>query len=90
MAAGAVKMPAPIMAFMPMIIAAIVYIFVDLFGVFFPTDVGNIAHLSGIAVGLIAGLFIRIINKDFSFREKRQRVSIPENYMRNWEDNYMR
>ena len=75
---------------LPMIVAAIVYVAIDLFGVFYPTGTGNIAHLSGIAVGVLFGLIIRIINGDYSFREKRQRVTIPENYMRSWEDNFMK
>lgn len=74
---------------LPMIVAAFVYVIIDLFGVFYPMGVGNIAHLSGIAVGLLVGLFIRVIKRDFRFREKRERILIPENYIRNWEDNFM-
>lgn len=75
---------------MPMILAAIVYIFIDLFGVFYPTGVGNIAHLSGIAIGTFAGLLLRAVNKNWSFREKREKVFISEDYIRNWEDGYMK
>lgn len=74
---------------LPMILASVVYIIIDFFGVLYPTGTGNIAHLSGIAVGLIIGLFIRVIKKDFRFREKKEKVRIPENYMREWEDRFM-
>ena len=76
--------------FMPMIIAAFVYIVIDIFGVFYPIGVGNIAHLSGIAVGLLVGFIVRILNKGRFARIKQQKISIPENYIRNWEDNFMR
>ena len=48
----------------PVVVAAIAYIFIDVFGVFYPMGVGNIAHLSGIFVGLLIGIFIRLRNKD--------------------------
>lgn len=75
---------------LPMIVAALVYVVTDVFGVFYPMGVGNIAHLSGIAVGLLVGFVIRIINRDKFKIIREQRVSIPENYIRNWEDNFMK
>jgi membrane associated rhomboid family serine protease len=74
----------------PVIVASIAYVIIDIFGVFYPTGTGNIAHLSGIGVGLIAGLLIRIIYKDKFKRVRKERIRIPENYMRYWEDNYMK
>jgi len=71
---------------MPMFIAAIIWFILDLIGVFVPSDVGNIAHLSGLAIGILFGLFYR----DWTRKEKKQTLSIPENHMRNWEDVYMR
>lgn len=75
---------------LPMIVASIVYALIDLFGVFYPTGTGNIAHLSGIAVGLIIGLIIRAARRDFKFREKKEKTRISEDYIRNWEDRFMR
>lgn len=73
---------------MPMFIAGILWALGDLLGVFNSTsNVGHIAHLSGMVVGLIIGYF---------FRDKRQRVSkgvritLDENYMRKWEDYYLK
>jgi uncharacterized protein len=72
---------------MPMFIAAILWIAGDLLGLFMPSDVGHIAHLSGIAVGLLIGLLVRLRTK---IKKVRQTIQIPESYVRVWEDKYMR
>lgn len=48
----------------PMFVAAILWIFIDIIGIFNPSDVGNIAHLSGIGVGFIFGLIFRLMRKN--------------------------
>jgi len=51
---------------MPMFIAAALWITGDVLGslgAFGETSIGNIAHLSGIAVGLVLGIFLRIFRK---------------------------
>jgi membrane associated rhomboid family serine protease len=73
---------------MPMFIAALVWIGLGIFGIFNPSQVGDIAHLSGIAVGFIFGAFYR-----GRFRERKEiryRINLPEREIRNWEDNYLR
>ncbi len=73
---------------LPMFIAAIVWIIGDIIGVFFPTGAGNIAHLSGIAIGFFIGLLIRI-RRGMGFNlGKKERIHIPEDYVRRWEDNW--
>jgi uncharacterized protein len=74
----------------PVIVAAIAYVLIDVFGVFYPTGTGNIAHLSGIGVGLLTGISIRMRYKDNFYRIRKERVEIPENYIRSWEDRFMR
>ncbi|MFH2027927.1 MAG: rhomboid family intramembrane serine protease [Nanoarchaeota archaeon] len=44
---------------MPLWIAAIVIALMDVFGVFFPSGIGNIAHLVGMAVGLLYGIYLK-------------------------------
>ena len=44
---------------MPMFLAALVWIGAGVFGIFNPSGVGDIAHLSGIAVGLLFGVLYR-------------------------------
>ena len=79
---------------MPLFVAAILWMIGDILGIFYPQGTGNIAHLSGLAVGLILGLLFRFKHA----RKKQQRemlsyetrFSIPEDYMRDWESRFMR
>ena len=70
---------------MPMFIAAILWVIGDIIGIFIPDGVGNIAHLSGVGVGVIVGIFLR--GKRV---KKKKRVEIPEDYIRSWEDKFMK
>jgi len=70
---------------MPMFIAAILWVGAGVLGVFMPSNVGDIAHLSGIGVGFLIGLILREWR-----RTKRELIRVPEGYMRIWENNYMR
>ena len=44
---------------MPLWIAGIIYAAMDLFGVFFPSGIGNIAHLVGMGCGLLYGFYLK-------------------------------
>ena len=44
---------------MPMFIAAIIWVIQDLLGVFYPTNLANIAHLAGLFIGLMIGAYLR-------------------------------
>jgi membrane associated rhomboid family serine protease len=44
---------------MPLWMAGVVFAAMDVFGIFFPSGVGNIAHLVGMAVGLWYGVWLR-------------------------------
>ena len=73
---------------MPMVIAGFVWAAGDLTGLFVPSNVGHIAHLSGMALGLLIGIFIKA-----RYREKSQKengIIIDEGEVRRWEDNYLR
>lgn len=73
---------------MPMFLAALVWIGLGIFGIFNPSGVGDIAHLSGIAVGFVFGAFF--YSRFRERKEIRYRIELPEREMRNWEDNWMR
>lgn len=73
---------------MPMFIASIIWVFLGIAGIFNPSNVGDIAHLSGIAVGFLLGLFY--LKQFRQTREKKMRIMLSEQGMRSWEDNYMR
>ncbi|NOZ81268.1 MAG: rhomboid family intramembrane serine protease [DPANN group archaeon] len=42
---------------MPLWLAGLVWVSIDVFGVFFPSGVGNIAHLFGMGTGILFGLY---------------------------------
>ena len=68
---------------MPMFIAAILWVIGGILGIFIPSNIGHIAHLSGIVVGFLAGLFLR------GKRIRKKRIEIDEQEIRKWEDKYM-
>jgi membrane associated rhomboid family serine protease len=72
---------------MPMFLASALWAAGDLLGIFMPDNVGHIAHLAGLGVGLILGLMIRKNKKSntgFSYT-----VKIPESSMTAWENKHM-
>lgn len=72
---------------MPLFIALTLWVAGDILGIFMPSDTANIAHLSGIAVGIILGLMFRLTIK---YQKSRgYKIRIPESQMREWEDEYM-
>jgi len=82
---------------LPMFLASIIWIIGDLLrtlGAIDPGNTGSIAHLSGIVIGLIAGIFFRSRLKgkflDDRLARKRDKVEIPESFIRNWENVYMK
>jgi uncharacterized protein len=49
---------------MPLWILAILYAAIDILGIFYPTNVGNIAHLSGLFFGICCGWYLYTQNVD--------------------------
>ncbi len=72
---------------MPMFIAGVVWVAGGVLGLFYPSDVGHIAHLSGIFVGIVWGIFFR----NWRMREvRREKLIVNEYFIRDWEDKYIR
>lgn len=71
---------------MPIFIAGTLWAAGDLIGIFIPDNVGNIAHLSGMLLGLIIGAVLR----DWTRKDREKRFEIDEESIRKWEDNYLR
>jgi len=83
---------------LPMFLASIVWVAGDLlrtFGLFDPGKIGSIAHLSGIGIGLIAGIFYRIRLKGSGLRSpqetrRRNDFEISDTYIEQWENTYVK
>jgi membrane associated rhomboid family serine protease len=76
---------------LPMFIAAILWIAGDILGAlgaFGDNGIGNIAHLSGVGVGLLIGLFLRAFIK--KRKKQNNKLEIPKYYIENWENRHMR
>lgn len=95
-AAAAIKPLMMMWAFgliLPMFVIAIIWVIGSIIGIFGfgAQDIGYLAHLSGIMIGIIYGLYLKLttkigVKKEILFQRK---VRIPEQTMRNWEDVYL-
>lgn len=70
---------------MPISVAAVLWVIGDLIGLFVPSNVGHIAHLSGMFIGLVIGFFFKKAPK-----KKKKKVFISEDYINSWEKSFMR
>ena len=71
---------------MPMIMALFVWGAGDVLGIFVPTGTANIAHLGGLGIGVIAGLFYRRQFREK--KEKKEEVFIDEEKVKEWEKSF--
>jgi len=75
---------------LPMFLAAILWIIGDILGIFLPDGVGNIAHLSGIGVGLIVGLLLRKKLRGKNKGNKIEFSGLNIKDIEKWENKHMR
>jgi len=71
---------------MPMILALFVWGAGDVLGIFAPTGTANIAHLGGLAAGVVVGLVYR--TQFMEKKEKREKVFIDEDKVKEWEKSF--
>ena len=74
---------------MPMIISIIIYAVLDFAGLFYPSDIVHIGHLSALALGIFIGV---IWKKKFGLVEAKKETTsvLSEDELKKWEDDYMR
>lgn len=71
---------------MPMIVALVVWAVGDVIGIYAPSGTANIAHLGGLFVGVVAGIYYR---KQFRERKnKEEDVHIDEEKVKEWEKSF--
>jgi membrane associated rhomboid family serine protease len=74
---------------MPMFIATMLWAAGDLLGIFIPIDnTANLAHLVGLALGLLIGVILRKGIKNKVYPEMNFKLS--ERHLRSWEDFYLK
>ncbi len=71
---------------MPMFLAAIIWVILDILGIFSPGNTANIAHLAGLFIGIVTAFFIR----DKQSKIYKNNTKIDEKELRDWEDSHMR
>jgi len=75
---------------MPMFIAGILWVVGSIMGIIVPSNVGDIAHLSGIFTGILFGLLYRREYVKNNRIIKNPEIIIDEDSIRRWEDYHLR
>ncbi len=74
---------------MYIIVAAFVWVFLDLIGLFYPDNIAHVAHLFGLAFGMGIGVWMRKFYPPPK-KKKHKEVEISEESLRRFENKYMR
>jgi len=74
---------------MPMVLAGVFWFFQDAFGIFYPTGVANIAHISGLFIGVGVGLYWRERFADKNEHHKSEKDPEIERRLDEYERQYM-
>jgi uncharacterized protein len=73
---------------MPMFVASIIWTAGDILGLFIPSNTGHIAHLSGLVIGIIFGIYL--LQKRIKIpKVQNTKLKIPESYIHDWEKHYL-
>jgi membrane associated rhomboid family serine protease len=77
---------------MPMIVAGVVWLVQDIFGVFYPSNVANLAHISGLFLGVAAGFYWRRhgYGDKLTLPKPSKKDPVLERQLDDWEMRYMR
>jgi len=73
----------------PMIAAVVLWALLDLAGTFYPSSVGNIGHLAGLAAGITIGLWLRPKYK-LPEKKKEDKIKLDKEYFKRWEEKYIK
>ncbi len=73
---------------MYMIAAIAVYATLDIVGIFYPSNIANIGHLSALSAGILIGLVWR--GKYKVVERRREKSVLSEEELRRWEEKYMK
>ncbi len=75
---------------MPMVVAAGLWLILDIAGAFYPTNVANVAHIAGLIFGALAGTIMR---KQYTKSEAENKIKeekmVKDEEFGEWEDEWM-
>jgi len=71
---------------MPMFVALIIWASANFVGSFVPSGTASVAHLGGLAVGIVSGFYYRQQFKEK--KRKREDIHIDEDKVREWEKSF--
>jgi len=71
---------------MPMFVAAIVWALFDLAGLFYPSDIANLAHLAGLVSGVVIGF---VIKDGFREAKRIKEKILTKKELDEWDEKYM-
>lgn len=73
---------------LPLFLAVAVWAFFDIAGIFTPSNIAHLSHLSGLVIGITYGFALR---KRFKKEKpKKSKIVIDEEKIRRWEEKYLR
>lgn len=75
---------------MPMVIAGFVWLAQDIFGIFYPSGVANLAHIGGLIFGVMAGLYWKKGFGDKTGINPEGKDPVLEKQLDDWEKIYMK
>ena len=77
----------PGLTYLPLVVAAFIYLLLDSAGLFYPSNVANLGHIAGLMSGAIIGFILR---KKFPEPKKSKKQKIlSEEELDRWEDEYI-
>lgn len=69
---------------MPLKYAGILWALLDIFGLFYVSGIGNVAHLVGLAMGLLYGLYLKAQRKQYTKQIKRAKSHMDDKDINEW------
>lgn len=73
---------------MPMFVAVIVWLLIDLGGIFYPTNIANAAHIAGLFAGFAMGYYWKS-RYPYETSKQKNPKAVEEHEIDQWEDEWM-
>ena len=74
---------------MPMVAAVGFWLILDILGVFYPSNIANMAHIAGLAFGAAIGISLLRKYREAQAKKYENEKTIDDNEFNKWEDEWM-